>query len=48
LSLFRGRFGFEFDFELFSAFCLVCRFSCHWLVLWFFLLLDDFFELFFG
>jgi hypothetical protein len=32
----------------FSFFSLVCRFSCHLLVLWFFLLLDDLFELFFA
>jgi hypothetical protein len=32
----------------FFAFSLVCHFSCHLLVLWFFLLLDDLLELFFG
>jgi hypothetical protein len=41
-----------FDFELFLAllchFGLVCRFSCLLLALWFFLLLDDLVELFFG
>jgi hypothetical protein len=39
---FRG----SFEFELFLLF-LVCHFSCHLFVLWFFLLLDDLFELFF-
>jgi hypothetical protein len=38
----------SFEFELFFAFSLVCRFSCHLLVLQVFLLLDDFFELSFG
>jgi hypothetical protein len=38
----------SFEFEFFFAFSLVCRFSCHLLVLWFFLLLDDLLELFFG
>jgi hypothetical protein len=42
------RESFEFEFKLFSAFPLVCRFSCHLLVLRFFLLLDDLLELFFG
>jgi hypothetical protein len=42
------RESFEFEFKLFSAFSLVCRFSCHLLVLRFFLLLDDLLELFFG
>jgi hypothetical protein len=41
---FRG----SFEFELLFAFSLVCRFSCHLLVLRFFLLLDDLIELFFG
>jgi hypothetical protein len=41
---FRG----SFEFEIFFAFSLVCRFSFHLLVLWFFLLLDDLLELFFG
>jgi hypothetical protein len=37
----------SFEFELFFAFSLVCRISCHLLVLRFFLLLDDLLELFF-
>jgi hypothetical protein len=41
---FRG----SFEFELFVAFSLVCHFSCHLLVLRFFLLLDDLLELFFS
>jgi hypothetical protein len=41
---FRG----SFEFELFFAFSLVCCFSCHLLVLWGFLLLDDILEFFFG
>jgi hypothetical protein len=36
------------EFEVFFAFSLVCRFSCHLLVLGFFLFLDDPLELFFG
>jgi hypothetical protein len=43
--LFRG--SFEFEFELFFIFSLVCRFSHHLLVLRVYLLLDDLFELFF-
>jgi hypothetical protein len=45
-----GRVCFRgsFEFELFFAFSLVCCFSCHLLVLCFFLLLDDILELFFG
>jgi hypothetical protein len=45
-----GRVCFRgsFEFELFFAFSLVCCFSCHLLVLQFFLLLDDLLELFFG
>jgi hypothetical protein len=35
------------EFELFSAFSLVCLFLCHLLVLWFLLLLDDLLKLFF-
>jgi hypothetical protein len=38
----------SFEFEIFSAFSLVCHFSCHLLVLRFFLLLDDHFEFVFG
>jgi hypothetical protein len=34
------------EFELFSAFSLVCLFLCHLLVLWFLLLLDDLLKLF--
>jgi hypothetical protein len=41
---FRG----SFEFELFFSFSLVCHFSCHLLVLSFFLLLDDLLEVFFG
>jgi hypothetical protein len=37
----------SFKFELFFTFSLVCRFSCHLLVLRFLLLLDDL-EHFFG
>jgi hypothetical protein len=40
---FRG----SFKFELFFVFSLVCRFSCHLLVLRSFLLLDDLLKLFF-
>jgi hypothetical protein len=40
---FRGSFEFEFFF----AFSLVCRFSCHLLILQFSLILDDLLELFF-
>jgi hypothetical protein len=40
---FRG----SFEFELFIAFSLVCRFSCHLLVLQSFLILHDLLELFF-
>jgi hypothetical protein len=36
------------SFEFFLTFSLVCCFSCHLLVLRFFLLLNDFLELFFG
>jgi hypothetical protein len=39
---FRG----SFEFELFFTFSLVCLFSCHLLVLQFFLLLDDLLEFF--
>jgi hypothetical protein len=38
----------SFEFQLFFALSLVCRFSCHLLVLQFFLLLDDLLELFFS
>jgi hypothetical protein len=38
----------NFEFEVFFAFSLVCRFSCHVLVLRLFLLLDDLLELFFS
>jgi hypothetical protein len=41
---FRG----SFEFEPFFAFYLVCCFSCHLLVLRFFLLVDDLLELFFA
>jgi hypothetical protein len=41
-------FRWSFEFGLFFAFSLVCRFSCHLLVLRFFLLLDDLLEFFFG
>jgi hypothetical protein len=41
---FRGNF----EFELFFAFSLICRFSCHLLILWVFLLLNDLLVLFFG
>jgi hypothetical protein len=37
----------SFEFEHFLPFLLVCRFSYHLLVLWFYLLLDDHLELFF-
>jgi hypothetical protein len=38
----------DFDFELFFVFSSVCWLSCHLLVLWLFLLLDDLLKLFFG
>jgi hypothetical protein len=41
-------FSWSFEFELFFAFSLICRFSCHLLVLWFFLLLDDLLAVLFG
>jgi hypothetical protein len=47
-KVYLGGFEFEFGFELFSAFSLVYCFSCHLLVLWVFLLLNDLFELFIG
>jgi hypothetical protein len=37
----------SFEFELLFAFSLVYLFSCHLLVLWLFLLLDDLLESFF-
>jgi hypothetical protein len=40
---FRG----SFEFELFFAFSLVCRFSYHLLILRVFLLLDDLLDIFF-
>jgi hypothetical protein len=40
--------GGSFEFGLFFAFSLVCRFSCHLSILQFFLLLDDLLELLFG
>jgi hypothetical protein len=40
--------GGSFEFGLFFAFSLVCRFLCHLLVLRVFLPLDNVLELFFG
>jgi hypothetical protein len=42
------RGSFEVEFDLFFAFYSLCHFLCYLLALRFFLLLDDFLELFFG